>query len=300
MRFNFCQLNRTKGGLNAVSAFAKFGKEEQVLELLSNGGKKEDAVYGYALGGYVKKVNDFLKSNPELIIHAAKGYARGNNEAETAKLRQRKGGDGLTIKKALLEGYAQAANMTQSNAITSSRDRSSYMPTLVKGLAQAGHLLVLNYVTNEELQNVAITAAASSGDVDLVNQLLKLQDIILSELAKPLAPTAKCALGHALIGYSRGRHYEHIEHILALGVNPMLCLTAIFDEKNLHESDVQSLSAHICDTPLREHLLTLIKKHFATRIEKDRDFSNDSELEELLASSLLDFHEKVGVVGNSH
>ena len=196
MKLNFCQLNRVKNGLNAVSNFALLGDEEQVLNLLSVGGSLGDAVYGYALGGHVNKVNAMIETHPELILHAANGYARGGNEIETEKLAT---SSELTLKKALLEGYAQAANTTQINAAVRSRNNAAYMPVIVAGLAQSGHTqAVLKYAINEKLQNVAITAAALSGNVSLVNEILALQNISLDQLSQqPMDPGTKTALGHA-------------------------------------------------------------------------------------------------------
>lgn len=281
MTLNFCQLNRVKNGLNAVSLFAQLGDEEQVLNLLSSGGSLGDAVYGYALGGHVTKVNAILKTHPELIIHAAKGYARGENEIETEKLAT---SSELTLKKALLEGYAQAGNATQINAAVRSRNNIAYMPAIVAGLAQCGHSqAVFQYATDEKSQNVAITAAALSGNITLVNELLALQNIFLEQLTQQsLDPGIKTALGHALVGYSKGRHYEQVEELLKFNINPMLCLTAISDKESIHPSDIHSLTHHISDKSLRESLLGLIEEHFWSKLGGEEDFSNDSELERLL------------------
>jgi hypothetical protein len=283
MKLNFCQLNRVKNGLNAVSMFAQLGDEEQVLDLLSAGGKKEDAIYGYALGGHVDKVNALLKTNPELITCAATGYARANNKIETEKLAT---SNDRSLKKALLEGYAEAANSTQIYAAIRSKHSQEYLSTLVTGLALVGHPQTFQFATNEKLQNLAITAAALSGNVILVNKLLALQDIFLDKLMLPLDTATKTALGHALVGYSKGRHYEHVEQLLAFDLNPMLCLTAISDTDRIHESDIHSLSHHIADQSRREALLDLIKVHFKSEPgEKNQSFSSDSELERLLEIS---------------
>ena len=281
MKLNFCQLNRVKNGLNAVSILAQLGDEEQVLNLLSAGGNLGDAVYGYALGGHVNKVNAILKTHPDLLVHAAKGYARGENEIETEKLAT---SSEIALKKALLEGYAQAANTTQINAAVRSKNKVTYMPAIVAGLAQCGHShVLLDYAINEELQNVAITAAALSGNVTLVNELLARQNIFSDQLSQQaMEPGIKTALGHALVGYSKGRHYEHVEELLKLNINPMLCLTAISDKESIHPSDIQSLTHHIADESLRESLLKLIEEHFGSKPGEKEMFSDDSELERLL------------------
>lgn len=278
MKLNFSQLNRMKQGLNAVRIFAKLGDEKQVASLLSAGGTLEDAVYGYALGGHTDQVNTLLKQHPQLLIYAAKGYARADNETEAEKLTT--SGE-LEIKKALLEGYAQAANKTQISAAVRSRNNQQYISAIVKGLAEGDHNSVHQYAINEELQNTAITAAAQSGNVALVNELLALQDIALSKLLdKPIKPSVKLALGHALIGFSKGRHYEHIEALLKLNINPMLCLTTISNKGSIHASDIQSLCAHISDEALKHSLGELIKEHFGVDSQNlKEDFSSDAELE---------------------
>lgn len=287
MKLNFCQLNRVKNRLKAVSAFALLGDEEQVFDLLSAGGKKEDAIYGYSLGGHVDKVNALLKTNPELIIHAARGYARANNESETEQFVR---SNDLALKKALLEGYAEAANSIHIDAAICSTNSHEYISTLVTGLASVGHPQTLQFTINENLQNLAINAAAVSGNVTFVDKLLALQDIFLDNLTLPLDSNIKTILGHALVGYSKGRHYQHVERLLSLELNPMLCLTAISDTDSIHESDIYSLSHHIADQSRREHLLELIKVNFRREQGENTDeFSSDSELDQLLELSPSSF-----------
>ncbi len=284
MILNFFQTNRMNNGFNATSAFAKLGDQEQVALALSAGGKLEDAVYGYALGGHSNQLTAILSVHPELLNHAARGYARVDDEIETGKLSAR---NEMTIKQALLEGYAEASNITQVNAGILSRHYREYLPTIVKGLAAGNHPSVKQYAINPELQNIAISSAAQSGHVELVNALLAMQNIEISKLSKPLMMGAKIALGHALTGYSKGRYYEHIEALLKLNINPMLCLTAIADKDGLHGSDIQALCSNVSDEALRQSLLDLVKEHFGMdpKTMSKEDFSSDSALELLLETA---------------
>ena len=284
MKLNFSQLNRKKKGLNAVSIFAKLGNNIQVDLLLNAGGKLEDAVYGYAFGKHRVQVDDILKKHPELIEQAAKGYARADDEIETEKLALK---SELTIQKALLEGYAQAVNSTQINAALLSKSSQQCLPSIVTGLAECGHYSVHQYARNPELQNIAITAAAQSANSALVMQLLALQGIIISELSLPLQLNVKEALGHALIGYIKGRHFAYVEALLKLNINPMLCLTAISDQSSLHASDIQSLLRHVTDELQRKILIDLIQEQFGidvSALEKE-DFSSDMQLELLFENA---------------
>lgn len=280
MKFNYCQLNRMQHGVRAVSIIASLKKTTEINDLLNSETTLADAVYGYALIGQTKQIDEILKNHPTLEPYAAMGYARAGHEDETEKLAK-----SYEITKALVKGYAQAANQTQINAALRSKNSREYLLTIVEGLAELGHTeLVKQYAITTELQNSAITAAAHSGNVTLVNELLALQNIVLAELTTPIKPGAILPLGHALIGYSRGRHYKQVEPLLNLNINPMLCLTAITDENSsIHESDIQSLSEQIKNTPLRHSLLKLIKEHFGISAEQleTKDFSNDSELEQL-------------------
>jgi hypothetical protein len=287
MNFNFSQLNRKKKGLNAVSIFAKLGNNTQVDLLLSEGGKLEDAVYGYAFGKHSPQVDNILKKYPEFTEQAAKGYARAGAEIETEKLSLI---SELAIQKALLVGYAQAGNTTHVNAALLSKNSQQYLPSIVTGLADCGYPEVHQYARNPELQNTAISAAAQSDNSALVIELLACQGIVMSELSLPLLLNVKEALGHALIGYIKGRHFAHVEALLKLNINPMLCLTAISDQSSIHASDIQSLLQHLTDESLRKILIDLIQEQFgidACALEKE-DFSSDAQLEQLFEIALAE------------
>jgi hypothetical protein len=287
MKLNFSQLNRKKKGLNAVGIFAKFGHHTQVELLLNAGAKLEDAVYGYAFGKHRIQVDNILQTHPELIEQAAKGYARAGDEIETEKLAFK---SQLAIQKALLVGYAQANNITYVNAALFSKSSEQYLPSIVTGLADCGHLEVHQYARNPELQNTAITAAAQSNNSALVIELLACQGIVMSALSPPLQLNVKEALGHALIGYGKGRHFAHVEDLLKLNINPMLCLTAISDQSSIHASDIQSLLQHLCDESLRQTVIAIIQEQFGINAgaQEKEDFSSDAQLELLFETALTE------------
>ena len=225
MKLNYYQLYWYRNGLNAVRIFAALNKTDEIATSLQYGASIIDTVYGYALGGHIEQVDAILGANAALINTAAIGYARANNVVAIAKLNNQYE---PIIKTSLFKGYAQAANITQIYTATQCKHNAEYIASIVEGLAECGHAdLVQQYAISTSLQNIAITAAAHAGNVKLVSDLLGLQNIILSNLTLPLNSSTSIALGHALIGYSKGRHYEYLESLLTFNLNPALCLTAI-------------------------------------------------------------------------
>lgn len=284
MTFSFHQLNVCKNGLTVLHLKAKLDDSSSIEEMLETGGSLSDVVYGFALGGHTDEVNKTLAEHPSLNVFAARGYARSGDSISASKLFRSNSDD---VKKALLFGYAQNGNVTQINGAINSHNRSKYLPIIVEGLASGGHTkLVDQYAISTKLQNIAIAAAAKSGNEALVNHLLTKQEIDLSTISVPLSPAQQLALGNALRGYSEGRHFNHLEPFLSLGINPMLCLTAIAKGSSIDPSDAMALIDSIKGSDLKKSIKTLMQTLFKSDIDKiDFDpskFTSTEELESLL------------------
>jgi len=289
MTFSFNQQQTCQNGLNALRIIAKSGDLDAIEEQLTAGGNVADAVYGLAFGGHVDKVKTMIANyseRTELPYFAAMGYARADREEAAGAMAKNNHAD---MKLAIVLGYAQSGNLTQINGAIRSQDAPKYLASIVAGLASGGHQTLLErFAISTELQNIAITAAAKSGNTALVNYLLSLQDINMLQLSETISPAQKQALGHALTGYSEGRHFAQIETLLSVGLNPMLCLTAIRNNSTIDASDAQALVDSVKKTELCVQLKELMKNHFSTDTDKlDFDaesYASPDELADLLNS----------------
>lgn len=139
MTFTAYHLNYNLDGINLTALKASEGDIDGVNMLLQNGGQLEDAVYGYAFGGYSGVVDLYVSVvvDPKLrfaaaAAAAAAGYARAGNSQEIEKMikeiEKMKGmaadektkqaiiNDIKKLKLFVVLGYAQAGNTTQIHA----------------------------------------------------------------------------------------------------------------------------------------------------------------------------------------
>lgn len=266
MPTSFYDLNLNKNAVNLVIVKAFLGDEDRVSELLDAGGSIEDAVYGFALGGHFKLVNNITDDKPDLKRFAARGYARGNHSEKVAELIS-----DASLLEELLYGHAQAGNSTHVQAALNSRGGAKYLPVILEGLASTEQTeLLLHLVKGTRFYTLALQSAAKSGHTDLVQRLFAAQSISLDELksdATKLNHDIKVVLTYAMQGYIKGRHFEHASELLTIGLNPMHCLNALAKKGVIDANDASRLITAIDSETIQEQVKGLLTEQFAFDLE---------------------------------
>ncbi|WP_133130311.1 hypothetical protein [Legionella yabuuchiae] len=259
------ELNYHQNGCNLLIKKGVEGNEKAVDELVSQGGKLTDAVYGYALGGHEELVEKVLEDHLKLIQAAAKGYARAQNIAQITKLRSNE-----ALKASLVFGFAQAGDESQVRAALNARNGTQYLPIVLEGLASTGHKeLLCELITGTHYYNTALKAAAKSRHHDLVKVLLARLNINLDEPASTVSfsEATQDALAYVLQGYSEGRHFTEAAEILSRGINPMHCLNALSPSGSLDLTDASLLLSSIDNDRIKTKVSSLMARQFDLNVD---------------------------------
>lgn len=260
-------LNFNINAINLVISRAFNNDPEGVAELLDAGGNREDAAYGFALGGHVNLVKEITANTPALLKFAARGYARGKHSVEVAELSREPG-----CIEDLLYGHAQAGNESQLWAALKSQEGAKYLPTILDGLASTNQSdLLLPLVKGTRYYSLTLQSAAKSGHRDLVQSLLTMLSISLDKLESGVTPfntQIKIALSNILQGYTKGRHFEYAAELLdSRRLNPMHCLNALACKGVVDANDASLLIGAIDSEPTQDQIKNLLTEQFQFDLE---------------------------------
>lgn len=249
--------SKNNNGMNYLTTLAFHGDSQAVDEFLSQGGELSDAVYGFAFGGHLTLLEALVGSDIRLLKEAAKGVARAKNykQMTTKYLAQ-------DFRESLAYGHGQANNESQIRAMLNAKEGSQYLSQVIEGLASTNQApLLLELVQSTCFYSKALTAAAKSGHVGLVNNLLEKFSINISELdllSVQSDPNLQLPLTYALKGYSQGRHFNEVASLLHLGLNIKQCLNELSQAETFDKSDKEALLSAIGEGELSTQVAHLI------------------------------------------
>lgn len=263
MTISFFELNYNENGMNILVKRASEGDKKTVTFLLEQGDSEsmKNAVYGYAIGGHVKLLEELLKLHPECLSSAAQAYARIGADEKIKDFPKTS-----EIEEGLACGYGEAGNEKKIRELLNQKGGAKYLSAVIRGLATTNQAKLLSeLVFNTSCYPVALKAAAKAGHTQLVKQLLSIIGIDLDQLSSNsnlLNSNIKRFLAYILEGYTEGGHCAEASQIMSLGINPMFCITSFLVDGQIKADDVQVLLSQCDDKTLQNKMMTLLKEQF--------------------------------------
>jgi hypothetical protein len=170
-------------GETITAHLAREGDDKTVEELLKAGGKKSDAIYGYAWGNHTVAVNKLLAEDFDLVPRAIAGFFRGRHDDSAWQLFSKQHKDGVL---AIVLGNAQANNYASVDRALGNNIK--FAPPAIEGYASNGNQAKLfDILIGTCLWPDACFQAALYGQVALVNNILARFNIDFSREFKQLS-----------------------------------------------------------------------------------------------------------------
>lgn len=269
-------------GYTLVALFAQDGDVDAVNELLEMGAKPNDAVYGYALGGYVELAIKTMQ-RPRDIGLVITGLIRGKHINEAMDTL----GKHSNHKDAMVEGNAQAGNIDQVEHALKTQANDKYKRAAVRGYAMNGDCqeTLLFLLKGSNLYEEALAVAAQSGNQQTVTAILEQLNVDLkTAVRKPVflpgftsdmsdVKVKQYVYDIVLYHYAKGRHYKMAAEMIKLGATPQRCFDGFnetFEDDYDLSADVSMVAAHL-DPEGSKALLDTLQHSQLDKVEKKND-----------------------------